>query len=203
MGVIIAQIAGVAAFIGTTAVLGVLLRGRREAAVAVSLSRVSHLAFWLGLAAPWPIGLFWPGVNELDRLVGLPPLPLALWIRIALGAPLLLAGMTLMQAAMSALRRQGKGAPAFQLTDTVASTGVYGRTRNPMALGWYAACIGGALLSGSTWMLLYSALGVVPVHLLNLKVFEELELSLRHGDDYQRYRETTPFLLPRFPSAER
>jgi protein-S-isoprenylcysteine O-methyltransferase Ste14 len=98
---------------------------------------------------------------------------------------------------MSGLGQHGKGAPAFKLTSNVVSNGVYGWVRNPMALGFYLATLDGALLAGSTYMLLYTAIGVISMHLLNLKFFEELELSLRYGDSYEAYRSSTPFLIPR------
>jgi protein-S-isoprenylcysteine O-methyltransferase Ste14 len=94
--------------------------------------------------------------------------------------------------------RRGRGAPAFKLTSSVVDTGVYALTRNPMSFGFYAGCLGGALLTGSSYLLLYTVLGVIPAHLFNLKFLEELELRLRYGQSYERYRASMPFLLPRF-----
>jgi protein-S-isoprenylcysteine O-methyltransferase Ste14 len=132
--------------------------------------------------------------------VGLPPLPAPLWLRIVVGLPLLVGGVALMQLSISALSRRGEGAPAFKLTASVVDTGVYARTRNPMALGYYVGCIGGALLSGSSWITLYTLFGVITAHLVNLRFFEEFELSLRYGESYERYRRSTPFLIPRLSS---
>ena len=97
----------------------------------------------------------------------------------------------------NALGKQGRGAAAFKLTETVVSTGVYGPTRNPMALGFYLGLLGGVVMSGSAYMLLYTVLGAIPVHAFNLWFFEERELALRYGESYRRYLEATPFLIPR------
>lgn len=201
MAVLITQLSGVVAFLIATLVLGLLLRRRRQRHLAEAASRVSHLAFWLGLVAPWAVGFIVPGPAALDRFAGLGPLSLPLWLRLVAGGAMLVAGVVLMRASMAGLRRQGRGAAAFQLTRTVVRTGVYGVVRNPMSLGYYIGCLGGAVLGGSTYVLLYTGLGVIPVHLFNLKFFEELELSLRYGESYERYRESTPFLVPRYRRA--
>ena len=197
MGVLVAQLCGVGVFVVVTLALGMLLRRSPQPGIAEQLSRVSHLAFWLGLTAPWAVGFLLPGTAALDRISGLGPLPLVLWVRIVVGGPLLVVGIAFMQASMSGLGRKGKGAAAFKLTSNVVATGVYGLVRNPMAFGYYAACLGGAVVAGSTWVLLYTALGVIPAHLLNLVYFEQLELSLRYGEPYRAYRTSTPFLIPR------
>ena len=204
MPVVIAQLAGVAVFVLVTTALGMRLRRATEARHAASLSRVSHAAFWLALVAPWTVGLFFPGPSALDRLVGLPPLPLAPALRMAAGGVMLLAGVAFMQLSINALGRRGRGAPSFKLTSSVVDTGVYALTRNPMSFGFYTACLGGALLSGSSYVLLYTVFGVIPAHLFNLKFFEELELRSRYGESYERYRADTPFLVPRLrPRASR
>ena len=197
MTVLVIQLSGVAVFLIVTLVLGVSLRRRREARYGETLSRVSHLAFWFGLVLPWAVGLFVPGPAALDRLVGLPPLPLPLWLRIAAGGVLLVAGVAVMQLSISRLGHAGRGAPALKLTSAVVESGLYAVVRNPMALGFYVGLLGGAVLSGSTYVLLYTCLSVIPVHLLNLRFFEELELTLRYGESYERYRGSTPFLIPR------
>ncbi len=197
MAVLIIQLSGVAAFLVATLVLGVLLRRRPQGQFAESLSRVSHLAFWFGLVVPWAVGLFVPGPAALDRAAGLGSLSLRAWLRFGAGGLLLVAGVVVMQLSISRLGRKGHGAPALKLTSAVVASGLYAVVRNPMALGFYLGCFGGAILSGSTYMLLYTCLGIIPVHLLNLRFFEELELTLRYGESYERYRDSTPFLIPR------
>jgi len=197
MTVLILQLVGVAAFVLGTLVIAVLVRRRPEPAVGAATRRVSDVLFWSAIVPPWALGMLVPGPAALDKIAGLPPLPLSLALRVVLGGAMLVAGVAFMQLSMGALRHQGRGAPAFKITQVVAVRGVYALVRNPMALGFYLGCLGGAVLAGSTYMLLYTALGVIPAHLLNLKLFEEFELSLRYGESYDRYRDTTPFLIPR------
>lgn len=196
MIVFVVQLAGLAIFILGTVVLGLLLRRTPTLQRAVSLSRVSHLLFWLGLVVPWTVGVFFPGGQALDNLAGLPTLRVSLAARLIVGLPLLVVGVVTMQLSINGLRRQGRGAPALVLTQTVVDSGVYAAVRNPMAVGFYTALIGGALLTGSTYVLVYS-FGIVGAHVFNLKYFEELELGIRYGESYERYRSSTPFLLPR------
>jgi len=196
MIVLILQLLGVAVFVLGTLVLAVLVRRRPEPAVGAATRRASDVLFWSALVPPWALGIFVPGPAALDKIAGLPPLPLSLALRVVLGGAMLVVGVAFMQLAMGALRHQGQGAPAFKITQAVAERGVYALVRNPMALGYYLGCLGGAVLAGSTYMVLYSALGVIPAHLLNLKLFEEFELSLRYGESYDSYRDSTPFLIP-------
>jgi protein-S-isoprenylcysteine O-methyltransferase Ste14 len=197
--VLVAQLAGLALFILGTVVLGMRLRRAPSLERAESLSRVSHLLFWVGLVLPWTVGVFFPGGAALDRLAGLPAIPVPLVFRLIVGVPMLVFGVVLMQLSINALKRKGKGAPALVLTQEVVHSGVYGAVRNPMALGFYVALIGGALLTGSTYVTLYS-LGIIAAHAFNLKYFEELELRSRYGESYECYASSTPFLVPRWRS---
>ncbi len=82
-------------------------------------------------------------------------------------------------------------------TKKLIVTGPYNYTRNPIELGalFYYFGFGwlfGSLLHGITCMLLGFIIGSC-YH----KLIEEKELTLRFGDDYQRYKENTPFLIPK------
>ncbi len=68
-----------------------------------------------------------------------------------------------------------------------------------MSLGYYLIGLSIAFLSGSTLLMLYVLLGIIPAHLFFLKFFEELELDLRFGETYQQYKRQVPFLFPRMP----
>ena len=69
---------------------------------------------------------------------------------------------------------------------------------HPMSLGFYAACAGAGMIAGSLTVTLGVLFIIVPVHLINLKYFEERELELRYGNSYVDYRRRVPFLIPRF-----
>jgi len=111
--------------------------------------------------------------------------------------PMTLVGVYFSSSSMRALKTQGSGMMAFQLTQRVVASQVYERVRNPMSLGLYLQFIGVSLLVGSTWLLLGSVVLYVPAHIFNLWFFEERELSARHGPSYDEYRQRVPFLIPR------
>lgn len=196
MAVLLAQLSGLAIFVVGTVALGLALRRNPCAQEAKRLSRVSHLLFWLGLVLPWTVGVFYPGGAAMDRLVGLPALPFPPAARCVIGLPMLVGGIALMQLSINALSRKGRGAPALKLTQTVVDSGIYGAVRNPMALGFYVALLGGATLLRSSFVMLYT-LGIVAARAFNLVFFEETELAQRYGEPYERYRAVTPFLVPR------
>jgi len=187
--------AGWLAFVLGTLLLGLALRRRPSRERAERYSRAMHLLFFLGLGAPFLVAAVSPGLTRLDALVGLPPLP-APALRWAAGGLLALAGLYLLGVSNRLLRAGGDGANAFRLTRRVVATDVYAWARNPMSLGYYLACVGLALLLGSTLLLGYVVLGVIPAHLFFLTFFEERELALRFGPGYEAYRAAVPFLLP-------
>ena len=85
------------------------------------------------------------------------------------------------------LRARGDGANAFRLTQRVVAADVYRRTRNPMSLGYYLACVSIALLLGSSLLLGYVLLGVIPAHLFFLKFFEHGTVEI-HGQPFRTIR---------------
>ncbi|PIE41445.1 MAG: hypothetical protein CSA49_03395 [Gammaproteobacteria bacterium] len=92
----------------------------------------------------------------------------------------------------------GQGTPAPNApTQKLVTTGPYKYTRNPIELGalfYYFSfgCFFGSTLHGITCMLLGFIIGS-SYH----KFIEEKELMLRFGDDYKKYKENTPFLIPK------
>lgn len=193
---IVLQGIGVVAFLVGSVWLGRSVRRVEGEAPARRLSRVSHLLFWLGLMVPGFVGLLFPGVSRYDELLGLPSLP---WRGplLIVGSVLLAGGAGLMFGANRALMRLGGGAAAFVLTQRVVSDGIYQRSRNPMSLGFYMACVGVGLVGGSSAVTVGALAVIVPVHVFNLRYFEERELARRFGQSYLDYRTRTPFLLPR------
>lgn len=70
-----------------------------------------------------------------------------------------------------------------------------------MALGTLTFYFAAAALTSS-----YKSLLIVLVFTLLLvayiKLIEEKEMSLRFGDEYSRYKQTTPFLIPRLRAVK-
>jgi protein-S-isoprenylcysteine O-methyltransferase Ste14 len=197
MQVIVIQAFGVLVFLMGSIGLGRKIRGSRNGRVAEKASRISHCLFWIALLLPGVIGLFYPGLSVYDELFGMPSLPVPL-IWTAIGVVLLSLGLVLMASSNQFLIKKGRGAAALLLTRQLVTSGLYGRTRNPMALGFYAACVGVGMIAGSLTVTLGVLLIIAPVHVINLKYFEECELELRHGRSYVDYKQRVPFLFPRF-----
>jgi protein-S-isoprenylcysteine O-methyltransferase Ste14 len=196
MGTVLFQAVGVILFLSGSAWLGRRVRRVNDGVSAKRYSRMSHLLFWTCLMLPGFVGFLHPGLTGYDDLFGVPPLP-SRPLTLVLGWTLLVVGIGLMVAANHALARLGRGTAALLLTQTVVSEGIYRRTRNPMSLGFYMACVGVGLVAGSTTVTLAALVVIVPVHLFNLSYFEERELAVRYGKAYLEYRARTPFLVPR------
>ena len=196
MHVIIVQALGAVVFLIGSIWLGAIVRWDGERRVAENASRISHLLFWIALVLPGTIGLFHPGLRAYDELLGVPSLPgPPIWT--AAGVLLLLAGVGLMVTSNRFLMKKGRGAAAFLLTERLVTDGIYARTRNPMSLGFYAGCLGVGMISGSLSVTLGVLLIIVPIHIINLELLEERELTLRYGQSYVEYTKRVPFLIPR------
>jgi len=196
MIVLYVGLVGLVAFVAGVGFLGSWLRRHPSKENAEKSSRIVHFLFFAGLGPPFLIAIFYPGLNHLDELVGFSPLPLPLFFLIA-GIILLIPGFYLMGISNILLRALGNGTNAFRLTGTVVEKNAYQYTRNPMSLGYYCIGLGLGFISGSTLLTLYVILGIIPAHLFALKYFEELELELRFGESYTRYKQKVPFLFPK------
>lgn len=190
---------GLLAFTTGVGVLGVWLRKFPSKSNAEKSSRIIHFLFFAGLGIPIVISLFYPGITNLDQLVGLESLPwrsVFLVVGIVLGVP----GAYFFVVSNKLLRVLGSGANAFRLTKHIVEADIYNYTRNPMSLGYYLGALGLAFISGSTLLTLYVLLGIIPAHLFFLKFFEEFELELRLGESYKLYKQKTSFLIPISPA---
>jgi protein-S-isoprenylcysteine O-methyltransferase Ste14 len=197
MKVIVIQAFGVLVFLVGSILLASIMRRTGNSRVAENASRISHALFWIGLVLPGAIGLFHPGLTAYDELFGIPSLPVrSIWI--ATGVVLMSVGLVFMLSSNRFLIKKGKGTAAFLLTEQLVTDGLYGRTRNPMSLGFYAVCVGLGMIAGSLTVTLGALFIILPVHLINLKYFEERELELRYGYSYVDYKQRVPFLIPRF-----
>jgi protein-S-isoprenylcysteine O-methyltransferase Ste14 len=197
MAVLYGGFVGLLAFVLGVGILGSWLRRNRSKENAENATRVMHLLFFAGLVLPATVGLFYPGIGQVDKLVGLDPLSPRLVFVIA-GVVLAVPGLYFLAASNWLLRAMGKGANAFRLTKTLVEADVYEMTRNPMSLGFYLIALAVGFVSGSTLFTMGVLLGLVPAHIFFLKYFEELELKLRFGESYEEYRRKVPFIIPKF-----
>ncbi len=194
MFIIVLIIVGWIIFVIGIIMAGIWLRRHRSKEAAESSSRIVHFLFFAFLTLPGAVGIFYPGLTHFDKLLGIPSLPLkSIWL--AIGIILLLPGVYLAAVSNKDLVKIGHGANAFRLTQHIVELDIYKYTRNPMSLGYYLVCIGIGLIADSTSVTLGVILGVIPAHILFLKLFEELELELRFGPSYLEYKRRVPFLI--------
>ena len=198
MLLVLVQTLGVLVFVVGTVWLRRRLNREPTVRMAERTSRMSHVLFHLGLFWPFFVTA-WLTFARFEDPLGLPPLPLR-HVAFAAGAVLLSVGVSLALLSFKELGMRGRGAPSFLLAKEVVTDGLYQRSRNPLALGWYLFCLGGSVMAGSTYLMLHTLLLLVPAHVFYLKHFEEFELEIRFGAPYRQYKQSVPFLLPRFRS---
>ena len=138
--------------------------------------------------------------RRVDSVLGLeryPPFPWNLYI----GVAVFIFGLGVGLRSTRLLYSRGGGLPWGEVvedarTSRLVTSGVYAYTRNPMVLGYSLLPLAMGLLLQSPGM----ALSITPlVLLLNVaivKLREEPDLERRFGDEYRRYSEKTPFLVP-------
>lgn len=79
--------------------------------------------------------------------------------------------------------------------ERVISSGVYSRVRHPQYLGAILSHIGATFLLSAYYSLLVSPIVVIINYILCWK--EEKELVNEFGEEYQKYRENVPMLIPK------
>ncbi|MBI4743810.1 MAG: hypothetical protein HY776_03160 [Actinobacteria bacterium] len=199
MEIIIFQALGGFSFTVATILLGIVLRKKPVKEMAEKTSRISHFFYNFGLALPGLIGMFYPGLTHFDETIGIKSLPFRS-VSFILGVSMTLTGTYLIFVSIRAIKNIGHGAPSFKLTKKIVDVDIYKRVRNPMSSGYYLLCTGISLAAGSTYLTIGSII-ISLIHMFNLKYFEELELEVRYGEPYIKYKQNTPFLIPKFKSG--
>lgn len=151
----------------------------------------------LGMASGWGFFLFlfglWisPQPTFAIMLLGITPLgtPLSHSILaivfLAPGAYLGIKGVTEM----------GLKAAETHRVERVISSGVYARVRHPQYLGAILSHIGASFLLAGLYSFLVTPLVIIINYILCWK--EERELIREFGEDYHRYQEIVPMLIPK------
>jgi len=94
--------------------------------------------------------------------------------------------------------RYARGTPApFMATKKLLTDKPYSFCRNPMALGAILAYFGVSFLASSFASILGFFIFAVFMTAY-IKLIEEKEMALRFSEEYLRYKQKTPFLIPRF-----
>ncbi len=158
-----------------------------------------QLALYLLIFVAMPVITYVAG-RQVDAVLSLqsyPPFPWNLYM----GVSVFIFGLGVGLRSTRLLYRHGGGLPWGEAvedakTSRLVTSGVYAYTRNPMVLGYSTLPLAMGVLLQSPGM----ALSITPlVLLLNVaivKLREEPDLEERFGDEYRRYKERTPFLVP-------
>ncbi len=111
----------------------------------------------------------------------------------AVGAILLVAGTAFTLWARWILGAMWSSQPSVKSGHELRTDGPYAITRHPIYTGMCAMILGGALMQGSTWIVLVVLFAIY----VALKMREEERLmAATFGDAYARYRITTPQIIP-------
>ena len=156
--------------------------------VGAALGMISGWGFFLFLFGLWisPQERFTFQVSGIS-FVGVPLSHILLAIAFLLpGAYLGIKGVTEM----------GLKAAETHRVDRVISSGVYSRVRHPQYLGAILSHIGASFLFSGYYSLFVSPVVIVINYILCWK--EERELVKEFGEEYLKYQETVPMLIPRF-----
>ena len=99
--------------------------------------------------------------------------------------------------------RIGKGTPVPVIpTQRLVTTGPYALCRNPMLLGTVIYYLGVSFWINSLSAVILTALFLL-CSAVYTKLVEEKRLEAKFGKEYEKYKEKTPFLIPRFRKVKR
>jgi protein-S-isoprenylcysteine O-methyltransferase Ste14 len=92
----------------------------------------------------------------------------------------------------------GRGTPApIDPPKELVATGFYRYVRNPMYVGVLLILIGHFLWFKNVWLLVYTVVAFLIVHLF-ITLYEEPTLKRKFGAGYEEYLKKVPRWLPRF-----
>ncbi len=109
----------------------------------------------------------------------------------------LVAGIVLLVVGVLMLVVAARAATIAYNSDRLATTGIFGLTRNPIYAAWILCLIPGLVLLSRSWLLLLTP--VVAYVVFKAKIRRENEyLEKRFGEDYRTYKRRVNELVP-FP----
>lgn len=125
---------------------------------------------------------------SLDRLLPLPLiLPEMALIRWAVGGGLIVIGVAILAAGVRNFSRAATPVPSNQPVRALVTTGIHGRSRNPMYVGMLLLYAGIGIGARSPWVLIL-ALPLVIILRYRVVAREEKYLERRFGDAYRDYK---------------
>lgn len=115
-----------------------------------------------------------------------------------LGIPLWLIGGTILLWSFWNFLREGRGTPApIEPPKELVVAGFYRYVRNPMYVGIILLLLGHFLWFGFWWILTYTIIAFIIVHLF-VTLYEEPTLKRRFGAAYENYLTQVPRWIPKF-----
>lgn len=118
-------------------------------------------------------------------------------LQTVLGVIVILVGLSVMIACISAFIRVGKGTLApWSPPKNFIVTGLYRYVRNPMILGVLTILIGEAITFNSIYVLEWAGAFFV-INTVYFLILEEPQLEKRFGSDYREYKNNVNRWLPR------
>jgi protein-S-isoprenylcysteine O-methyltransferase Ste14 len=153
---------------------------------------------WTTVTAAWVLHALHAGLIGVAAFHSSWPLPIGSTLALAVGVALLAQGLGFAFAAAIGFRSVQRLAGTE--TDQLVCSGVYRYSRNPQSVGWMLALAGVAVLgrSGLALLLVLLFWGIFWIY----AGIEERHLERVFGEEYRRYRDTTPRYLGR-PGARR
>jgi protein-S-isoprenylcysteine O-methyltransferase Ste14 len=107
--------------------------------------------------------------------------------RIAICIALLLVAAAFIGSAMRQFRRHNEHPSPYKPTGTIMDSGIYGRTRNPIYVGFLIIVLAVAIAMNSLWIALSSVVLFLLLHFGVVRP-EERYLSGKFGSTYDDYR---------------
>lgn len=116
---------------------------------------------------------------------------LSLAERVAIAAPLILAGAALAVPAIFGFRAARTHVEPWKPSTALVTVGIFAWLRNPMYVGGTLFLVGLAVLLASDWMVVLTVVFGLVMHFGVVKR-EERYLESKFGDTYRRYRAAVP-----------
>jgi len=117
----------------------------------------------------------------------IPITQLVSWPINALGVIPFLVGLFIASAGARQFKKEGTNIHTFNDPDKLVSDGLFGYSRNPMYLGFAIAAFGAAFVFGSLTSVVIALIHLVVLDRWYIE-FEEQRMTMRFGDEYQKYR---------------
>lgn len=136
----------------------------------------------------------------LDRSIGFPSFGYGL-PSLLVGSTLIILGLIYAFWSIAAQLLHARGTPLpMMATQKLLIAGPFRHCRNPMSFGTILLYLGIGIFVGSTSAVVFVLIFTILL-VGYIKGVEESELEARFGEEYIRYKEETPFLIPRVFSS--